>query len=538
MLNLYYNDIINNLDNINNNIILNNIVENLIMFQENLIKVQENYYENEYNNISFYDEILALNTSFFNISNNFFLFKDDLENSFKTELQKIIDLRLNIEEYLELFDYLDLNLSENQSNISTNNKSINISFFCDTIDYISSNDSYFIYPFKNEKYYIYNNIVLNSTKSSISCEELEEGCPFNFTNEKFVFLDNKSYSYIGKMLMINDRTSLLNFKDLICTEKINFENKNISKIKTINLNEINEEIKKIFPDELIEPTSQCCIFNQCSQCCYDESCRNDNDNYPMLLLHGHSVLKSTPADWQTNSYNKIILNLIEDGYIDAGVINYDDPYSSTDLEWSYFTAPLVAKATYYYDYYFNLGSYIYITKKNEKIDTYAIRLSEIIKNMQRKTGKDKVDIIAHSMGGLVVRRYLQIFGYNSVNNVLLIGTPNNGVDGRISFFCPVFGHSSECEDMQKDSIFLLKLNDPNYIPEININTISGIGCNMKDGDGDGVVSLNSSLISYAKSYIINGSCSDLLETSLHTELLNLDLYPETYEIIKEVFKID
>jgi len=258
----------------------------------------------------------------------------------------------------------------------------------------------------------------------------------------------------------------------------------------------------------------------------------------MLLLHGHSVLKSTPADWQTNSYNKIIMNLIDDGYIDAGVINYDDPSLSNDLEWSYFTAPLVAKATYYYDHYFNLGSYIYITKKNEKIDTYAIRLSEIIKNLQRKTGKDKVDVVAHSMGGLVVRRYLQIFGTESINNVLLVGTPNHGIDGRIGFFCPVFGHSSECEDMQENSVFLLKLNDPNYKPNIEINTISGVGCKMKSGEGDGVVNLNSSLIPYANSYIINGSCSDFLETSLHTELLNLELYPRTYEIIEEVFGID
>ena len=53
----------------------------------------------------------------------------------------------------------------------------------------------------------------------------------------------------------------------------------------------------------------------------------------------------------------------------------------------------------------------------------------------------------------------------SVNKVILIGTPNKGVVGRVETLCSVVGEKLECEDMKQNSIFMSKLNDPNYAPK-------------------------------------------------------------------------
>ncbi len=54
-------------------------------------------------------------------------------------------------------------------------------------------------------------------------------------------------------------------------------------------------------------------------------------------------------------------------------------------------------------------------------------LSETIRNVKRATGSQKVDIIAHSLGGLVSRSYICSKQYgNDVNKLILIGCPNAG----------------------------------------------------------------------------------------------------------------
>ena len=46
---------------------------------------------------------------------------------------------------------------------------------------------------------------------------------------------------------------------------------------------------------------------------------------------------------------------------------------------------------------------------------------------KRRTGQNKVDIIAHSMGGLVTRSYIQSNKYqNDIRNFVMVGTPNQG----------------------------------------------------------------------------------------------------------------
>ena len=58
---------------------------------------------------------------------------------------------------------------------------------------------------------------------------------------------------------------------------------------------------------------------------------------------------------------------------------------------------------------------------------YQIYLKRWIDDAKRKTGFAKVDIVAHSMGGLLARKYIQSAEYqDDVGRLIMLGTPNGG----------------------------------------------------------------------------------------------------------------
>ena len=193
------------------------------------------------------------------------------------------------------------------------------------------------------------------------------------------------------------------------------------------------------------------------------------------------------------------------------------------------------KGSYYLVSYYNVGGYTIAQQKSESIETYAIRLKELIDLLKFRTGRDKVIIIAHSMGGLVARSYMQIFGDNDVDKLIMIAAPNKGISGSVSDYCPILGEKKECNDMSKDSIFIKKLNDPLKIPKnAKLFNIVGLGCEMKNGNGDGVVRKEDAELENAENFYVNGNCLKL--EVLHTEILNVDKYTEVYDFIKKALK--
>ena len=56
----------------------------------------------------------------------------------------------------------------------------------------------------------------------------------------------------------------------------------------------------------------------------------------------------------------------------------------------------------------------------------ALGLKEKIEQIKVLTGAEKVDLVAHSMGGLLVKKYLKDYGGDSVDVFLDIGTPHTG----------------------------------------------------------------------------------------------------------------
>ena len=139
------------------------------------------------------------------------------------------------------------------------------------------------------------------------------------------------------------------------------------------------------------------------------------------------------------------------------------------------------------------------------------------------------------MGGLVARKYMQIFGGKDIDRLIMAATPNKGLVGDVSSYCTLFGENRECDDMEENSLFLNKLNDPSGKPaNAKLYMIIGQGCKMDNGDGDGVVLVENARLDNAETYFVNGTCGNLIGNKLHADMLDTDKYPKTYNIITEI----
>ncbi len=276
---------------------------------------------------------------------------------------------------------------------------------------------------------------------------------------------------------------------------------------------------------------QCCTFGTCFDCCESGNC---NENYPVIFLHGHAISESNSPEQSHESFVKIQKLMEKDNFVDAGQIGSESKEIIPNGDWGKFNAPISVRVSYYLLTYIDLGRYEILTQKTDKIENYAIRLNELINIVKSRTGKEKVTIVAHSMGGLVAREYERLFGPNNINLIITVGTPNKGIEGRVKSLCSVTGASRECKDMYNDSIFIKKINL--HTPNVPIYTIRATGCDMDGEDGDGVVLARNVPLEFATNYEIQGECTDFLQTDLHTGFLDPDNYPQTYETIMKIIK--
>lgn len=121
------------------------------------------------------------------------------------------------------------------------------------------------------------------------------------------------------------------------------------------------------------------------------------NNEPLILIPG--MIGSMPAldgdyilDPILHTYDNLIEALLGAGY---------------ELDETLFTFP--------YDWH------------NTNYETSAFLLKEKIDEVQEKTGSSKVDIVAHSMGGLVSRYYIQSKYYEyDIDQLIFLDTPHNG----------------------------------------------------------------------------------------------------------------
>lgn len=326
---------------------------------------------------------------------------------------------------------------------------------------------------------------------------------------------NAYNNFVTNWQSANDKEALLGLTENIIyynyeiVENI-FRRSNESIRESIwNLDELNVSTEELF--EYFD-VKQCCVFGQCEQCC--EKC---GDN-PIIFVHGHAISETTSTELSMESFDFLQDELEANGYINAGVLSQ----YNLSKQWN-IKQPVSFRVTYYYDVYNNE----FFERKSENIDTYAIRLKDTIDLVKQKTGKEKVIIISHSMGGLVSRRYLQIFGENDVEKFIMIATPNNGIDGSIARYCYLTGSNKECDDMKKGSLFLKKLSAQQLY--LQFQMIAARGCKLDSIDSDGVVYIENAM--YNNTYVINDSCPS---GNIHSKLLNPNLFPKVKEKIVQI----
>jgi hypothetical protein len=433
-----------------------------------------------------------------------------LKNKARIELIEISYQRtldsLNVVNDLDEDLFIDYSIALKSHNFSLTPSRDNV---CENIDIIlSQNHSFDLETFN---FIVYNvSSQYNNSKSQRYLAGLNVNESFEVTMQTSV-----NSTIFNSLLLINES----------CKEELNVYNKTIlDNLSFVSLNNTNFLSFK-------ESKSVCCVNGECSFCCENNECV---DKRPLILLHGHSFSKANSPDYSTDSFNSLKNSLIKDGYVKGNIIS---PGQTTSFEQvgslAKFNSSFVFKSTYYSLTLFDDLGYITSISKSENIDAYAIRLKNIIDHTKITTGRDKVDVVAHSMGGLVLRRYIQIFGDSSIENAILVGTPNHGISDRVYGLCTLFGPNKECDDMKQNSLFIRNINDPrNMHPNQRLHIIRAEGCDMPEGNGDGVIVSNSVYLENQHNYLINGECQGTL--TLHTRMLNPTAYPEVYEIIKSI----
>jgi hypothetical protein len=349
------------------------------------------------------------------------------------------------------------------------------------------------------------NILINIFNNDLSRFEKK-----NKLSEKQIIINSLSTLKLSAFVNQTNETYHANQTIILNLEKVN-----------ISLGLMNVSINFTLP----ENKKACCLDNICNTCQIQRE-------YPIILLHGHNFNKDISADNSINIFDELQNKLELSGYFNAGELYLYEPTRKDSGTLGIITKPIVVRASYYFDFMKKPEGYQSVQIKSENLNTYSIRLKEIIENVKYETQSPKVIVIGHSMGGLVARRYVQIFGNESIDKLILINTPNKGVTGKSSQYCGFFGAVQECEDMDSENLFINKLNNEKS-DSVNIINIISEGCPMDLGNGDGVVLKDNAIldVSNSQNFFVNGTCSgtDLL----HNSVLDINRYPKLFEIINE-----
>lgn len=232
-----------------------------------------------------------------------------------------------------------------------------------------------------------------------------------------------------------------------------------------------------------------------------------SDSYPLILLHGFNPLYS-------NRIGEFSMIDLQNKLVDKKL--YDNKNiltnKTTCIELINKKKPIIIRTTYK------------PSIQNNSIDRYSDNLKNIIDKITRCTGAKKVDIISHSMGGIVARFYISKNKNPKIRKLIMLGTPNNGGLYNIGDIANELAETDfylfDFIELSKNSALFSKLD-----PKKNISyyTIAG----MIDKKGDGLIKTRSVHLNYSKKF--NVSCN-------HFTIKNPSFCPEILPIITNILK--
>ena len=283
--------------------------------------------------------------------------------------------------------------------------------------------------------------------------------------------------------------------------------------------------------------------NDCEQSSFKGDSINPDTNYPIIFVHGHSMQTEEVSTFSINAFIEFQNKLTTDGfYYNRGIILPNSELTAFNYgEWGRLDKPISVRTTYYIGKLDSSGTFIQSSETSRSINEYGERLGKVVDIVLHHTGKKKVIIIAHSMGGLVARAYIENYGGESkVDKLITIGTPNHGIwdlDGW-NWGCSISHRGDECNDMQHDSTFLSQLNQIEVPPAIKVMTVAGFcGKSSKtDAEYDEVIRVNSVRLEGATNKVIKrDGCISGIDT-YHGYLISPSIVPETYSDVIDFLK--
>jgi uncharacterized alpha/beta hydrolase family protein len=135
--------------------------------------------------------------------------------------------------------------------------------------------------------------------------------------------------------------------------------------------------------------------------------------------------------------------------------------------------------------------HVYFEDSDSNFEKTSIELGNILKLLKGKYGHDKVNIVAHSMGGLVSVNYIQETRqekeFPKVEKLVTIGTPFKGIKREI--FEKRYNEKKHDLIAGSQAIQELYSEKDNFDPNTQVYSIAGKI--SKKEDGDGLVSVQS-----------------------------------------------
>lgn len=248
--------------------------------------------------------------------------------------------------------------------------------------------------------------------------------------------------------------------------------------------------------------------------------------YPIIFIHGLNSSSDTWMDMGTNLINK---GLSFGGRIDFCLNDDGNNYTSNKNVWTStnnnIPAADIALYTNYNtdltiaDFYFlnfnidnfgrlpNNASFTDVLSNEAAIAKQGVALKLAIQMVLLKTGRDKVILMGHSMGGLASREYIQNSsnwqndGQHHVAKLITTGTPHGGYTGTNNqSVTGIDGQSEAYRDLRKsyswtgyDGVYLYGGTENSSIiknillyPFYNVD----VNCNGIDGDNTNITGLN------------------------------------------------
>ncbi|MEK6967103.1 MAG: hypothetical protein AABX51_00555 [Nanoarchaeota archaeon] len=237
---------------------------------------------------------------------------------------------------------------------------------------------------------------------------------------------------------------------------------------------------------------------------------------PLILVHGFLTLALGPNacialanETKLGSMFELQSSFVQDGLYSQGWILNEDTISCPPVD----SKPTVVRFTFY------SGCY----EEKNAFETYTNRFEKTIKHLKECTGANKVDIVAHSFGGLVVRNYIRTRNSSDIEKIVFLTTPQAGI-GVFPIalvmpscllnwipFCP-----SEVLEARRTSDFMKKLNNQEKLKQTIYTIKSSFEFFFPKSSPDAINSKESASV----------SC-------YHDDIFRPHSCPEGYEKIKE-----